>query len=98
MRTNCLIWAVGRYVRLEAAWLRAGAPRGVEPHLWVRSSRLAPWWVPTFGVAHWDAERGQWAREKFVPDDSGRLRWWQTWRKFWFPGRVVITYQERDDA
>ncbi|MBK9075446.1 MAG: hypothetical protein IPL77_10815 [Flavobacteriales bacterium] len=57
---------------LQIAWLRAGAQRGREPHVWLRSSQLAPWWVPTFGVERWDGQR--WARkwQKTPP---------QTWRK-----------------
>lgn len=94
-RTNCLFWAARRLWALQLAWLRAGAPRGREPHVWLRSSQLAPWWVPTFGVEHWDGQR--WAREKWVPDDSAPLRWWQTWRKFWFAGHVETSYRGEDE-
>ncbi len=93
MRTNCVIWAAWRYVRLQAAWLRAGSPAGMAPHVYFRSSYLAPWWVPSFGVEHWDAERGCWVLEKVVPDDPAPLRWWQTWRKFLFASHIEVTYR-----
>lgn len=87
-RTNCLVWALRQFVRAHRDWRRAGCPRGREPHLWLRSSQLAPWWVPTFGVDYWDGRR--WVRAKWVPDDSRPLRWWQTWRKCWFAGHAEI--------
>lgn len=89
MRSNCIAWALQAYVRHLAAWLRAGRPAGFEPHIVLRPSRVAPWWVCHWQVERWDGFG--WIREGFGPVDKSRLRWWQMHRTIWFLGRVERT-------
>ena len=86
MRSNCLLWAVAEYTRQIGAWLRVGAPKGIEPHFITRPSRLAPWYVPHFQVERWDGTG--WVREGFAPVDKSPLPWWQLWRVVRFVGTV----------
>lgn len=94
MYSNCLVWSIVRLIELQIGWLRAGRPVGYEPYWYLRSSRLAPWWVPSWGVEYWNGTR--WVKEKFVPDDKTVLRWYQVWRKFWFRGHVEVTHETNE--
>lgn len=88
MYSNCLVWAVCRYAQLQKEWLKAGQPPLQEPEWYVRSSRMAPWWVPSWGVQY--RRNGRFIQEKFSPADKTKLKWYQAWRKFWFKGYVEI--------
>lgn len=86
-RSNCIIEAVREWLRLRRQWVRSGRPPGGEPYVWLRSSRLAPGWLPHAGVGQHVG--GRWVMRSFRPVDRSPLRWWQLWRVVIFVGRWV---------
>ena len=89
MVSNCILWAMWRYVGLLAAWIRAGRPKHEEPHIWARPSRLEPWWLMHCGVDHFDGEL--WVREEFRPINPTNAPWYLAWTHILFRGRVERT-------
>lgn len=90
MYSNCLFWSIRRFCQLQKEWIENGEQKGYEPVWYLRSSRLAPWWVPSWGVERRVGNKI--ITEKFSPENKERLKWYQVWRKFWFKGYVEITY------
>lgn len=88
MRSNCLVWAVARFIERTIDWRRAGGQKGLEPYLRPRWSRLRPWWVPHCVVGWYDLQTGERHEASFVPLDESDLPVWQLWRKLWFVGYV----------
>ncbi len=52
-RSNCVLCAVVLWLRMRRRWEAAGRPHGQEPYLLIRSSRLAPGWIPHVLVGRW---------------------------------------------
>jgi len=86
-RSNCLVEALREYVRRWRAWARSGRPRAFEPHLGVRPSRLAPPWVPHFGVL--ERRGAAVVLLSFAPVRERALAWHELWRVLVFAGRWV---------
>lgn len=87
MRSNCLVEAAREWFRLRSEWIAAGRPSGRRPYVWIRSSMLAPEWVPHFGVAQHAS--GRWVMRSFKPLSTAKLRWWQLWKVVIFVGHWV---------
>lgn len=89
MRSNCLLWAACTWWREYARWRVMGQPRGVEPRLTVRPSRLEPREVPHLVVTYCaDYGSGVMVTESFVPADKRPLPWWRLWQALWTRGYV----------
>lgn len=87
MKSNCVLEAWREYRKLRQVWIASGRPEGGEPYVWLRSSRLAPHWVPHAGVAR--HHEGRWVMRSFRPVDTAPLRWWQLWRVVIYVGHWV---------
>jgi hypothetical protein len=87
-RSNCVLCAVVLWLRMRQRWEAAGRPHGQEPYLLIRSSRLAPGWIPHVLVGRWSRTA---PREmlvaSFKPMDQRPLRWWTLVTVFRFHGR-----------
>ena len=95
VRSNCVFWAVGRYIRLLREWEAAGSPREEEPGLHLRPSRLEPRKVCGLYILHWQVYRrvgGRLLCEEWVPIDKRPLRWWELWRALWAPGEIKASF------
>ena len=87
MKSNCIFQAVKEFWKMHKEWVAEGMPDGGEPYFWVRSSRLAPRWIPHAGIAQ--RKNGRFIIKSFKPEDTSPLKWWQIWRVFIFVGRWV---------
>lgn len=88
MRSNCLIWGLWAYAVQLRAWVRAGMPKGREPYLLVRPSRLRPRWLPHVLVGQMDGE-GRMRMRSYVPVSGADLPWFLAWLGLLFKGHEV---------
>lgn len=87
MRSNCLLWALWAYAVQLRAWVRDGMPKGREPYLMIRPSRLRPRWLPHVLVAQRD---GAGLRvESYTPTVKADVPWYLAWTCLLFAGEVT---------
>lgn len=92
-RSNCAIWAIAAHGRRKKAWVEAGMPKGREPALRLRNSRLEPRWVYHLQSEFYDHLEGRMVIEQFVPVDKRPLPPHLLWKSLWCKG-----YVKRGDA
>jgi hypothetical protein len=77
-RSNCILCALMLWLRMRQRWAAAGKPHGREPYLLIRSSRLAPQWLPHVLVGRWSrTDPRVMLVASFKPDDKSPLPWWR---------------------
>lgn len=86
MRGNCISFALRLYIRRRQRWIAAGRPRGKEPRIERRPSRLYPQWIGHYLYA----ERCHYGMREvsFVPLDQSPLPWWRLHEAVRFRGRI----------
>jgi hypothetical protein len=94
--SNCLFWALPRYLRNVRRWRAVGAPQGFEPALVIRPSRSEPSWIPHFLLGS-DYEITQMVHGElqnlpelasFKPIDPTDVPAWKAWTHLLFEGHV----------
>lgn len=72
---------------MRRRWAARGRQHGKEPYLLIRSSRLAPGWIPHVLVGKWSGQR--FVVVSFKPADTAPLPWWRWWQALRFDGKLV---------